>query len=148
MAIDALQPHLLAVALICARLIPVTFLCPLLGGSHAPTHVKLGWPALGIFLHGPGLEAPSGQTLPSTSQAWSYRSSSLGPRWVFWLPSFDAAWRPDIDLFRGSSAGRRSHGRHQGSRDGRRLLPPAAALGSAGALLPLMLAALSKSGLV
>ena len=41
-AIDALTPHVVAVALVSARLLPVAFLCPLLGGSHAPTHVKLG----------------------------------------------------------------------------------------------------------
>ena len=64
LAIETLQPHVLAIALIGARLIPVAFLCPLFGGSHAPTHVKLGVVlALALFLHGAGgIAAPAGVT--------------------------------------------------------------------------------------
>ena len=39
--IALLAPHLVAVALCAARLLPVTFLCPLLGGHSAPMTVRL-----------------------------------------------------------------------------------------------------------
>ncbi|MCA3011618.1 MAG: type III secretion protein, partial [Myxococcaceae bacterium] len=50
----------MAVAAIAARLVPVAFLCPLLGGQLAPTTVKLGLVlSLALFLHAAaGVEAP------------------------------------------------------------------------------------------
>jgi type III secretion protein T len=56
-----LQEHLVSVAMICARLLPVAFLCPLLGGQLAPTTVKLGLViSLGLFLHvACAIEAPN-----------------------------------------------------------------------------------------
>ena len=74
-AVDLLQPHVLAVALVSARLVPVAFLCPLFGGTHAPTHVKLGVVlALSLFLHlAGGVVAPA---TSSTFELGSQRSSS------------------------------------------------------------------------
>lgn len=154
LAIEALQPHVLAVALIGARLIPVAFLCPLFGGSHAPTHVKLGVVlALALFLHGAG-----GVMAPAASSAFELAGlaaqelvfgTSLGL--VAALP-FDAARMGGrfIDLFRGSSA--EAALPMAGSKEaatGDALYHLLLALGSAGGLLPLMLAALTKSyGLV
>jgi hypothetical protein len=64
LAIESLQPHVLAISLISARLIPVAFLCPLFGGSHAPSHVKLGTVlALALFVHfAGGIGAPHAAT--------------------------------------------------------------------------------------
>lgn len=108
-AVDALQPHLVAVALVSARLVPVAFLCPLFGGPHAPTHVKLGTVlALALFLHGAGgIEAPttpwSGFALGAMVAQEALFGTALGL--VAGLP-FDAARLGGrfIDLFRGSSA--------------------------------------------
>lgn len=155
LAIETLQPHVLAVALISARLIPVAFLCPLLGGSHAPTHVKLGVVlALALFLHGAGgIAAPGGVISAFDLAALCAQEllfgTSLGL--VAALP-FDAARMGGrfIDLFRGSSA--EAALPMAGSKEaatGDALYHLLLALGSAGVLLPLMLAALTKSyGLV
>ncbi len=40
--IDALRPHVVAVALCAARLLPVAFLCPLFGGSSGADHGEAG----------------------------------------------------------------------------------------------------------
>ena len=49
---DLLGPNMVAVALCCARLLPVAFLCPLLGGQAAPTTVQLALVlSLALFLH-------------------------------------------------------------------------------------------------
>lgn len=155
LAIEALQPHVLAVALISARLIPVAFLCPLFGGSHAPMHVKLGIVlALALFLHGAaGIGAPAGVhsafDLGALSAQELLFGTSLGL--VAALP-FDAARMGGrfIDLFRGSSA--EAALPMAGSKEaatGDALYHLLLALGSAGVLLPLMVAALAKSyGLV
>ncbi len=155
LAIEALQPHVLAVALIGARLIPVAFLCPLFGGSHAPMHVKLGVVlALALFLHGAGgINAPAGMLTAFDFAALAAQEilfgTSLGL--VAALP-FDAARMGGrfIDLFRGSSA--EAALPMAGSKEaatGDALYHLLLALGSAGMLLPLMLAALTRSyGLV
>ena len=151
LAIETLQPHVLAVALISARLVPVAFLCPLFGGSHAPTHVKLGVVlSLALFLHGAGgIGAPAGLLSAFDFAALTAQElifgTSLGL--VAALP-FDAARMGGrfIDLFRGSSA--EAALPMAGSKEaatGDALYHLLLAMGSAGALLPLMIAALTKS---
>ena len=155
LAIETLQPHVIAIAIISARLIPVAFLCPLFGGTHAPTHVKLGVVlALALFLHGAGgIGAPpnvhSAVDLAALAAQELLFGTSLGL--VAALP-FDAARMGGrfIDLFRGSSA--EAALTMAGSKEaatGDALYHLLLALGSAGALMPLLLAALTKSyGLV
>lgn len=154
LAIDALQPHVVAVALISARLVPVAFLCPLFGGSHAPTHVKLGVVlALAGFLHGAGgLEAPAvATTLELVGLAVREVIFGLALGLVASLP-FDVARMGGrfIDLFRGSSA--EAALPMSGTREaatGDALYHLLLALGAAGGLMPLLLQALSRSyGLV
>jgi flagellar biosynthesis protein FliR len=154
LAIDTLQPHVLALALISARLVPVAFLCPLFGGSHAPMHVKLGVVlALGFFLHASGgIAAP---VAPSTFELVALMGqevvfgTSLGL--IAALP-FDVARMGGrfIDLFRGSSA--EAALPMAGSKEaatGDALYHLLLALGSAGVVWPAMIAALSRSyGLV
>ena len=72
-AVDALQPHVFAVAIIASRLLPIAFLCPLLGGQVTPTHVKLGVVlSLGLFLH-----LAAGIALPPL---WARRSARAASR--------------------------------------------------------------------
>ncbi len=153
-AVNLLQPHVLAVALISARLVPVAFLCPLLGGTHAPTHVKLGVVlALALFLHAAGgIGAP---LTPSTFELVGLMAqevlfgTSLGL--VAALP-FDAARMGGrfIDLFRGSSA--EAALPMAGTKEaatGDALYHLLLAIGSAGLVWPAMLAGLTRSyGLV
>ncbi|MHB8872743.1 MAG: EscT/YscT/HrcT family type III secretion system export apparatus protein [Myxococcaceae bacterium] len=108
-AIALLSPHFIAVALCSARLLPVAFLCPVLGGAVAPTPVKLGLVlSLALSLHLAGGVAP---VVPPES-AWAF--AALATRELIFgatigliaaLP-FDAARIGGrfIDLFRGSSA--------------------------------------------
>lgn len=145
----ALQPHVVAVALISVRLFPIAFLCPLLGGTHAPTHVKLGIVlALALFLHGAGIGAPVGLSAFDFLGLASLEllfGTSLGL--VAALP-FDAARMGGrfIDLFRGSSA--EAALPMAGTREaatGDALYHVLLGLGASGALMPLMLSALTKS---
>lgn len=151
LAIDSLQPHLLAMALICARLIPVTYLCPLLGGSHAPTHVKLGVVlALALFLHGAGgVGGPTGAASAFSFAGLAMQELCFGASLglLAALP-FDSARMGGrfIDMFRGSSA--EAALPMAGTKEaatGDALYHLLLALGSAGALFPLLLAALCKS---
>jgi flagellar biosynthetic protein FliR/type III secretion protein T len=106
---STLQPHVLSIAVVSARLLPVAFLCPLLGGQQAPTHVKLGVVlALAFFLHlgcGVGLPADAADTLVFVGLA--IRELLLGTTLglLASLP-FDTARMGGrfVDLFRGSSA--------------------------------------------
>jgi flagellar biosynthetic protein FliR/type III secretion protein T len=108
-SLQAVQPHVLAIAVVGARLVPIAFLCPLLGGQQAPTHVKLGVVlALAWFIHfgcGVGLPAGSAETLRFVELA--VRELLLGTTLglLASLP-FDTARLSGrfIDLFRGSSA--------------------------------------------
>jgi len=103
-----LQAHLVSVAVICARLLPIAFLCPLLGGQLAPTTVKLGLVlSLGLFLHAAaGVDAP-GVTSAFELVGLVFQEFLLGTTMglIAALP-FDAARMGGrfIDLFRGSSA--------------------------------------------
>jgi type III secretion protein T len=107
--LSRLGPSVLAVALCATRLLPVAFLCPLLGGQAAPTTVKLGVVlSLSLFLHlGAGIVAPE-----SASTLWGLTGAALrelaygtSVGLVAALP-FDAARMGGrfIDLFRGTSA--------------------------------------------
>lgn len=148
-AIDALGPHLAALALIAARLLPVAFLCPLLGGSHTPSHVKLGLVlALGGFLHfgaGVGFTPADGLTLAALAGREALFGIALGL--VAALP-FDAARIGGrfIDLFRGSSA--EAALPMAGTREaatGELLFHLLLALACAGGALPLLVDALARS---
>lgn len=103
-----LGSHAFALALVCGRVGPIAFLCPLFGGSHAPMHVKLGVVlALSSYL------AFEGHVVPiAPVDAWTWGGMllrevavglSLGL--VATLP-FDVARMGGrfSDLFRGSSA--------------------------------------------
>jgi flagellar biosynthetic protein FliR/type III secretion protein T len=104
-----LGPHIVSVALCASRLVPVAFLCPLLGGEAAPTTVKLSLVlSLSLFLHGVagvGLAAPveSPVTLVALVLKELAYGSSVGL--IAALP-FDAARMGGrfIDLFRGTSS--------------------------------------------
>lgn len=104
-----LGPHIVAVALCAARLVPIAFLCPLLGGQAAPMTVKLALVlALALFLHeeaGVGLSAPveTPWELAALAVKELVYGSSVGL--VAALP-FDVARMGGrfIDLFRGTSA--------------------------------------------
>lgn len=107
--LELLAPSVVAVALCAARLLPVAFLCPLLGGQAAPTTVKLGLVlSLALFLHleaGVSLERPV--ETPLQLAAWVMKELTYGTSvgLVAALP-FDAARMGGrfIDLFRGTSA--------------------------------------------
>ena len=116
MSLEALRVHLapwglslVAVALCAARLLPVTFLCPLLGGQAAPTTVKLALVlALALFLHleaGVSLGAPVETPLQLAALAVKELTYGTSVGLVAALP-FDAARMGGrfIDLFRGTSA--------------------------------------------
>lgn len=150
LGIEALQPHVLAIALISARLIPVAFLCPLFGGSQAPTHVKLGVVlAMALFLHGAGgIIAPA---VPNTFELVGLMAkevifgTTLGL--IAALP-FDAARMGGrfIDLFRGSSA--EAALPMSGSKEaatGDALYHLLLAVGCAGVVWPAMISALTRS---
>ena len=99
-------PHLVAVALCSLRLLPVSFLCPLLGGSSTPTSVRLslvGALALSLHLAG-GIRAPADG---SWGLAAAGREVTFGVAlgMIAALP-FDAARVGGrfIDIFRGSCA--------------------------------------------
>ncbi len=107
--LGAMAPHVAAVALIGTRLLPVTFLCPALGGAQAPTTVKLGVVlALAFGIHGAGhVNAPASALNLVDFAYLAAREVTLGTTLglLSSLP-FDAARMGGrfIDLFRGSSA--------------------------------------------
>lgn len=148
---DALRPHMVAVAVIGARLVPVGFMCPFFGGAQAPTHVKLGVVlALSIFLHSAGgvghnLEMASALELVAMATQELMYGVSLGL--MAGLP-FDAARMSGrmVDMFRGSSAEAAlpmAGSKEAASGDG--LYHLLLAMGASGALMPLVWTALAKS---
>lgn len=151
LALEALQPHVVAIALIGARLVPVAFLCPLLGGPQAPTHVKLGVVlALALCLHFGAGVAPT-STSPDALElvGWTAKEAVLGTTLglVAALP-FDAARMGGrfIDLFRGSSA--EAALPFAGSKEaatGDALHSLLLGIAATGPLMPLILGALFKS---
>lgn len=149
--VDALQPHVVATALIGSRLVPVAFLCPLLGGTHAPTHVKLGLVlALALFLHvAAGVGLPPGAANAFDFVGIAFKEVLLGTTLglIASLP-FDAARMGGrfIDLFRGSSA--EAALPMAGSKEaatGDALYHLLLALAATGIVMPLTLGALFKS---
>lgn len=104
-----LGPSVVAVALCAARLLPVAFLCPLLGGQATPTTVKLAVVlSLALFLHhGAGVSLPEPVETPLQLAALAMKELTYGTSvgLVAALP-FDAARMGGrfIDLFRGTSA--------------------------------------------
>jgi flagellar biosynthetic protein FliR/type III secretion protein T len=151
MLFSGLAPHMIAVALCAARFLPVVFLCPVLGGSAAPTTVKLGVVlALALCAHHAGGVNPEDVIIdPLTFTAYVVREFSFGIALglVASLP-FDAARMGGkfIDLFRGSSA--EAALPHAGTREsatGDGLYQLTVALVATGGVLPLMLKALFHS---
>jgi flagellar biosynthesis protein FliR len=149
--VDALQPHVVATALIAARLVPVAFLCPMLGGSHAPMTVKLGLVlALATFLHmAAGVGLPTGAATAFDFVGIALKEVLFGTTLglIAALP-FDAARMGGrfIDLFRGSSA--EAALPMAGSKEaatGDALYHLLLALAATGVVMPLTLGALFKS---
>jgi flagellar biosynthesis protein FliR len=106
---EALWPHLAALLLIAARLAPVAFLCPLLGGAQAPATVKLGTVlALTLFLHFEAGVSPAAPAPPPLAAAgWALKEAALGVALglLASLPLEVARMGGRFsDLFRGSSA--------------------------------------------
>lgn len=147
----ALTPHLIAVALCGARLLPIAFLCPLLGGASAPTTVKLALVlALAGFLHfsagiGTGLEVPDVLAFAMLAGKEILFGVVLGL--ISALP-FDAARIGGrfIDLFRGSSAeSSLPWANAKESATGDLLYQLLVAMAAAGIAMPIVLSALLKS---
>ncbi|MDP3234679.1 MAG: flagellar biosynthetic protein FliR [Myxococcales bacterium] len=145
-----LQAHVVSVAVICARLLPVAFLCPLLGGQLAPTTVKLGLVlSFGLFLHvACGIDAPQ-VTSSFALVGLVFKEFLLGTTMglIAALP-FDAARMGGrfIDLFRGSSAEAAlpmTGSKESASGDG--LYQLLLALSAAGIVMPLVLTGLFRS---
>ncbi len=148
--LEQLGPHVVAVALCSARLLPVAFLCPLLGGQAAPMTVKLALVlSLALFLHvvaGVGLASPV--ETPWALAGLVIREFSYGTSvgLVAALP-FDAARMGGrfIDLFRGTSAEASlpvAGSRESATGDG--LYQLLLALVTTGGLLPVVLSALLR----
>ena len=107
--LELLRPDIVEVALCSARLLPVAFLCPLLGGQAAPTTVKLAVVlSLALFLHqaaGVELLAPVESPVMLAGLALKELAYGTSIGLIAALP-FDAARMGGrfIDLFRGTSA--------------------------------------------
>jgi type III secretion protein T len=147
----SMTPHVIDLAACAARLLPVTFLCPLLGGAGTPTTVKLATVlALSGFLHfsaGVGVDH-SELTLPFFV-AVVFKEFLFGTTLglIAALP-FDAARTGGrfIDLFRGSSA--EASLPSAGTREsvlGDGLYQLLVALASASIAFPLVIGALARS---
>ncbi|MCP3145082.1 EscT/YscT/HrcT family type III secretion system export apparatus protein [Pyxidicoccus xibeiensis] len=107
--LEALGPDIVVVALCAARLLPIAFLCPLLGGQATPMTVRLALVlALALFLRveaGVALDAPVESSLELAALVVRELVYGLSVGLVAALP-FDAARMGGrfIDLFRGTSA--------------------------------------------
>jgi type III secretion protein T len=146
-----LMPHVIAIALCAARLLPVAFLCPLFGGSSLPMTVKLALVlSLGCFLH---FTCGIGQDLVVTNAveigAVFFKEIVFGTvlGLVAALP-FDAARIGGrfIDLFRGSSAEASlpyAGNKESAAADG--LYQLLVAISACGIAMPIVLSALFKS---
>lgn len=101
-------PHLWSVALCAARILPVAFICPMLGGRLAPSSVRLSLTlalALSIHLVGGVSVAPGLSAWTLTGMAVREMMFGVALGLIASLP-FDAARMGGrfIDLFRGTSA--------------------------------------------
>jgi type III secretion protein T len=107
--LEALGPDIVVVALCAARLVPIAFLCPLLGGQATPTTVRLALVlALSLFLRveaGVELVAPVESSLELAALVVRELTYGMSVGLVAALP-FDAARMGGrfIDLLRGTSA--------------------------------------------
>ncbi|AKQ64358.1 Flagellar biosynthesis protein FliR [Myxococcus hansupus] len=107
--LESLGPDVVVVALCSARLLPIAFLCPLLGGQATPTTVRLALVlALSLFLRveaGITLAAPVESTLALAGLVLRELVYGTSVGLVSALP-FDAARMGGrfIDLLRGTSA--------------------------------------------
>ena len=145
-----LAPHLISVALISTRLLPVALLCPWLGGQLAPSQVKLGLVvSLALCLHGAGgiavVEVPTAWGFSALALREAVFGVSLGL--IAALPA-DAARMGGrfIDLFRGASA--EAFNPASGTREsavGEALYQLVVALGAMGVALPMVLGGLWHS---
>ncbi len=149
--LKAFAPHLVAIALCSARLLPIAFCCPLLGGSSAPTFVKLSLVlALAGFLHfsaGVGGEGPVPDVLTFAQRAGKEVTFGLALGLISALP-FDAARIGGrfIDLFRGSSAeAALPWANSKESATGDVLYQLLIAMAAGGTVMPLILSAIFKS---
>jgi flagellar biosynthetic protein FliR/type III secretion protein T len=146
---SALSPHVAAVALCAARLVPVVFLCPVLGGSASPTTVKLGVVlAFALFVHfAGGIAQPASDWVELAAMMVREVVYGLALGLIASLP-FDAARMGGkfVDLFRGSSA--EAALPHAGTREaatGDGLYQLLVALVAQGAVFPLVLKGLFHS---
>lgn len=147
---DALLARLPSVSLCAARLLPVAFLCPVLGGQAVPTTVKLGLVlSLSLSLHVAG-----GVVAPAAVTGWELgalvlKEMVLGVTiGLLAAVPFDAARVAGrfIDLFRGTSA--EAALPQAGSREsatGDLLYQLLVALAVTGAVLPMVLEGLWRS---
>lgn len=107
--LEALGPDIVVVALCAARLVPIAFLCPLLGGQATPASVRLALVlALALFLRveaGVALTTPVESSLELAALVVRELVYGMSVGLVAALP-FDAARMGGrfIDLFRGTSA--------------------------------------------
>jgi flagellar biosynthetic protein FliR/type III secretion protein T len=147
---EFIAAHVISVAVISARLLPVAFLCPLFGGQLSPTTVKLGLVlSFAIFLHvACGVRAPEASTTFGLL-GLVFKEFILGMTMglIAALP-FDAARMGGrfIDLFRGSSAEASlpmAGTKESATGDG--LYQLLLALCAAGVVMPLVLAGLFRS---
>lgn len=150
-ALAAFTPDLVGVALCAARLLPIAFLCPLLGGTAAPTPVKLSVVlALACFLHfaaGVGAELVVSDVVTFAWLAGKEVVLGLVLGLVAALP-FDAARIGGrfIDLFRGSSAeSTLPWANSRESAAGDVLYQLLIAMAAAGVAMPIVLGAVFKS---
>jgi flagellar biosynthetic protein FliR/type III secretion protein T len=109
LGIELLRPHVLAVALIAARIVPATFLCPIFGGRAAPMTVRVAL-CLALSLHAhlagdvrPAIEDPSTLALFAAFARELFCGTVIG--FVAALP-FDAARIGGrlLDTLRGANA--------------------------------------------
>ncbi len=106
--LEVVRPHFVPLSLCAARILPVTFLCPLLGGVALPMTVRLSLTlSLAGFLHlGGGVAAPEmASPLELGGAVLRELFLGVGLGLLAALP-FDAARMGGkfVDLFRGSSA--------------------------------------------
>ena len=148
---EMLSPHIIAVALCGARLLPISFLCPVIGGQSIPTTTRLALVlALAMSLHLAGGVSPA---VP-VETSWTLigivlKELTLGMTMglVAALP-FDAARMGGrfIDLFRGTSAEAAlpMAGTHE-SATGHGLYEMTVALVATSGAMPIVLSALWRS---
>ncbi|MFP2962751.1 EscT/YscT/HrcT family type III secretion system export apparatus protein [Myxococcus sp. 1LA] len=148
--LESLGPDIVVVALCAARLLPITFLCPLLGGQATPTTVRLALVlSLSLFLRleaGVALDAPAASTLALSGLVVRELLYGTSVGLVAALP-FDAARIGGrfIDLLRGTSA--EASLPHAGSREsaaGEGLYHLMVALVVSGALWPLVISSVLR----